>query len=95
MVGLKGNASSVKNGFRSLKPTTDSPESVEDVGKITMVYWKKESKQYSDGVPHIKDEERAELIPYCRKHGALLAYKHGIYRCIECGFAVKYDRSSS
>ena len=61
----------------------------------------KTTVQY-DNVPTLRKDDRVELVNYplanlnpypaCKNHGALLAYNHYIYRCIECGFAVKWER---
>lgn len=65
----------------------------------------KKSDQYEDGVPLLEDEPRAVLkewkscdpgykAPACKIHGALLRYEHWIWRCIVCGWAVKWVRKN-
>jgi len=61
------------------------------------------SDQYPDGVLSIEKENRAYIktpqcgvrfppSPHCKVHGAMLRYEHNIWRCVECGFAVKWKK---
>lgn len=64
----------------------------------------KKTIQYEDDVPEFGSEEVDERIylakykyadsfyPACKHHGALLCYKHNVWRCIEEGIAVRFDK---
>lgn len=58
----------------------------------------KSTEQY-DEVPKLEEQPLAfiesnnnVIYPSCKKHGALICFKENIYRCIECGWAIKYKR---
>jgi ribosomal protein L37AE/L43A len=59
----------------------------------------KQTEQYNV-IPELIDEPRAGLVngtgvkpyPSCKIHGAMLCYEHDVWRCVECGFAVIYER---
>lgn len=54
--------------------------------------WKKESEQYGKGnIPKDHPDYCPYPYPQCRYHGALLAYKNHVYRCIECGWAIEME----
>ena len=58
------------------------------------------SEQYEGEIPSITDENRAVIrttnncspSPHCKIHGALLRFEGDVWRCIECGFAIKWKR---
>uniref|UniRef100_A0A6M3X5W7 Uncharacterized protein n=1 Tax=viral metagenome TaxID=1070528 RepID=A0A6M3X5W7_9ZZZZ len=55
--------------------------------------WKKGTEQYEKGsIPTDHPNYCSHKYPHCKIHGALLAYKNNIYRCIECGWAIKRDK---
>ena len=66
--------------------------------KMVKKYIVKPTEQYGkNNVPDLKEEKRACLMkfhagkyPACKKHWALLCYQHDVWRCVECGFAVKW-----
>ena len=56
----------------------------------------KKTEQY-DAVPELENQNKCHLnketnSPYCNIHGAMLCFKHNVWKCLDCGFSCHFER---